>query len=371
MQSKSHSGQRGGNGFVLRGAIMFVGLTVCFVWSYWTTLGAMANKWAHEAAYSHGYLVPLIALGLLWVRFERLQMGRPRPRRWAVGLLLAGATAGAALPAALFTIWGFVPVGVAVAGACLLLWPSGSDSGIVSINWWGVPILLAAAGLRWVGVYFYMEWFDWLSLVPSVLGLCVLFGGRRVWNWCWPGVGFLVFMVPLPYTLEVMLRGPLRSLGTVASTYAMQTAGLPAIAEGHIVTVGEFRIGVAEACSGLNMLMIFVALSTAVALVIDRPLWQRAVVLCSAVPIALVANIARIVATGILHVTVGSEMADFVFHDLAGYLMILLALGLLGAELWLLSRLIIVDEEEPVAVGLPSGAARRRDESEASSPMAP
>ena len=76
-------------------------------------------------------------------------------------------------------------------------------------------------------------------------------------------------------------------------------------------------------------------------LLIRRPLWEKGLVLLSAVPIALACNVARITLTGVLHEKVGSGVANIVFHDLAGWIMMPLALGILALELSLLSRLFL------------------------------
>ena len=86
---------------------------------------------------------------------------------------------------------------------------------------------------------------------------------------------------------------------------------------------------------------IFFALSTAMIMVIQRSWLEKGIILASAVPIALIANITRITVTGILHKTVGRDLADLVFHDLAGWLMIVQALVLLWLELRLLSWVLI------------------------------
>ena len=91
-------------------------------------------------------------------------------------------------------------------------------------------------------------------------------------------------MIPLPYRFEVALAGPLQRIAVISSTYLLQTFGLPAVAEGNIILLSEARIGIVEACSGLRMLVVFFALSSAVALVIRRPFWERAVVVASAMP---------------------------------------------------------------------------------------
>jgi exosortase/archaeosortase family protein len=110
--------------------------------------------------------------------------------------------------------------------------------------------------------------------------------------------------------------------------------------------LNEARIGVVEACSGLSMLITFIALSTASALVVKRPLLDRIVLVVSSVPVALLANIIRITVTGILHDTVGGHAADTFYHDLAGWLMIPLALVLYWLEIWVLSHILIETEQE-------------------------
>ncbi len=271
------------------------------IWAYWTALTAMADRWSRDPEYSHGYLVPLFALVILWMRRNMLDVSKLKP------------------------------------------------------SWWGLPVLLAGVSLRLVAARYYLEWFDFLSLVPCVVGIGLMLGGWHALRWFWPAAGFLFFMIPLPFTLEVALREPLRRIGTVSSTYIMQTCGLPAFSEGMVIVVNDTRIGVVEACSGLRMLMIFFALASAVALLSQRPYWERAVIVLSAIPIALISNVARITVTGLLYGMKLDHLAKVVFHDLAGWLMMPLGLLLLWAELWFLSKLFITEDEQPMAVGLSTG----------------
>jgi exosortase len=257
---------------------------VALIWAHWSSLVDVAGCWAHDPQYSHGYLVPLFSLALLWLRREM------RPR---------------------------------------LFQPS----------WWGAVVIGAGIGLRLFGTYFYFIWLEQISLLPILAGLCLLAGGWQAFRWSWPAIAFLGFMIPLPYWLSVKLTGPLQQLATVVCTFLLQTLGIPAIAEGNVIQLSEVEIGIVEACSGLRMLVIFFALSTAVALVVRRPLWEKIVVALSALPIALVSNVVRITVTGILHELVSSDFANKVFHDLAGWLMMPLALGMLWLELTLIHHL--------------------------------
>jgi exosortase/archaeosortase family protein len=107
------------------------------------------------------------------------------------------------------------------------------------------------------------------------------------------------------------------------------------------------------------MLITFVALSTAAALVVKRPLLDRIVLVASSVPVALLANIIRITATGILHDKVGGHLADTFYHDVAGWLMIPLALILYWFEIWILSRILIETKYEVAPLLLDLGGSKR------------
>ena len=108
------------------------------------------------------------------------------------------------------------------------------------------------------------------------------------------------------------------------------------------------------------MLLTFFALSAGTILVIRRPLLDKALVLASTIPVALSCNILGITATGMLHELAGRELADLVFHDLAGWLMMPLAVVILLGELYLLARLlpeIAASEALPLLVSRPSPSA--------------
>src|SRR5262249_38051277 len=119
--------------------------------------------------------------------------------------------------------------------------------------------------------------------------------------------------------------------------------------------------GVVEACNGLGMLVLFFAIATAVAILIRRSFVEKAIIIASAAPIAVVANVIRITVTGLLHVTVGGEGANRFFHDFAGWLMMPVALGLLWLELHLMSRSVIevADRKGPMRLDATSAPAGR------------
>jgi exosortase len=288
-----------------------------FVWVFWPTLTALGERWGNDSRYTHGWLVPLFSLYLLWRQRQALKLGSG---------------------------------------------PAG---------WEGVMVLLGGLLLGAVGTYLYHDWCNAVALVVGLSGLFVLAYGRAALAVAWPALAFLLFMVPMPFRLEGALAHPLQRLATLASTWSLQTLGFAAFSEGNIIRLGAVRIGVVEACSGLSMLMIFFALCTAVAILLDRPLWERLLVVASAVPIALLANILRIVVTGILYKFAGERLAELFFHDLAGWLMMPVALGLLGAGSLLFSWVFPVDsgdENEPLGPVAPAATGGARPPCCASDP---
>lgn len=270
------------------GAITAV-FAVVFVWSYWTTLTTMADRWSRDPQYSHGFLVPVFALVVLWFRRDWLAKAA-----WEPSLL-------------------------------------------------GLPILAVGVVLRLVAIRRDIEPLDAFSLLPTLFGLVLLVGGRGVLRWSWPAIAFLAFMIPLPFFVEVALAHPLRRVATDMSTYTLQTLGYPAIAEGNIILIDQVRLGVVEACSGLGMLSTFIALSTALALVTSAPLLDRLVLVASSIPIALISNVVRITATGVaLHTFGGTDAQAARIHDIMGLFMMPFALLLLWLELRFMSYLLVL-----------------------------
>ncbi len=268
--------------------LLAISLGASVLWAYWPTLRDLATRWSDDPQYSHGYLVPVFALFLLW---RRRPMGAAAPSRGAP---------------------------------------------------WGLALLAAAVAVRASGAYLSVPWIEEISLFPCLLGGCLLLGGWNAVRWAWPAIAFLLFMIPLPFQVERALARPLQHVATVASTCSLEMLGFRATSEGNIIWINdETRIGVVEACGGLSMLLAFFALAVAFALALRQPPLDKIVIIASAVPIALFANVARITLTGILHELTGSAAAHFFFHDLAGWFMMLLALAVLWLEQRALARLLV------------------------------
>jgi exosortase len=263
------------------------GLAALTAWAYWPTFTQLVHLWNTDDGYSHGYLVPAFALWLLWFRRD----GFP-------------------------TIWRPRPI-------------------------LGLTIVALALALRTLAALRFNLWPEHISLIPYLLGIALAFGGWPLVRYAGAAICFLAFMVKLPYRVEVSLGAPLQQLATTVSTFILQTIGLPAIAEGNTIHIREATLEVVQACSGLKMLMTFLAFSAAACLVVKKPLGDKLAILASAAPIAIAVNVIRIVTTGVLHLNISSAAAFSFFHDMAGWFMMPLALVFLGVELWILKHLIV------------------------------
>ena len=273
------------------------------VWSHVETLAGLAGQWWQNPDYLHCFLVPVVAGYLLWHRRD---------------LLSAGPRLG---------------------------------------NSWGLLLLAVAVAMRWAAEYFYYGTLDRLALLPLAAGLAVLWAGLGGLRWAWPSVLFLVFMIPVPGTLAGIASQPLQRVGTLVSTYLIQVLGIPAVSQGNVSMLRDSSIGVVEACSGLKMMMLFAAICVAAIFLMRLRGIDKVAILLSAVPIAVVANVFRITLTAVLHEMVSHELADRVFHDLAGFLMMPLAMALVFLETWLLEHLFL-DRASigPVPVNIGAGS---------------
>jgi exosortase len=287
--------------------VMLCGLVLLLVAAYWDMFGLTRAAWS-EGLYSHGWIVPLFALGLMWMRWEP---------------------------------FGPVPM---------------------QERWMGLGLLAAGLCIRYLAAWYGSPPIDRLSFLPSIFGVFMLIGGGKIIRWAWPGLAFLIFMFPLPTLFENMILLKLQTLASISSTVVLQTLGVSAFREGNIIRISglETPLTVADACSGLRMATIFVALAVAMVFLVERPWWDKFIILLSAIPIALVVNIVRITVTGMLFMWLGQDnkLVDKLVHDWAGLFMMPLALGLLWLELQILERLTIpVEATQMKPIGMTRAAA--------------
>lgn len=261
-------------------------------WSYWPTMIDLFKEWQGNEDYSAGQLVPPVALFLVWVRRRQLKECVFKP------------------------CW-----------------------------WGGLTLLLLAYAARMYGLLFMFESAQRYSLIFTVAGLVLLAAGWQVFRRVSWILLFLFLMVPLPGRIHNMISGPLQSLATSGSVFLLEVF-LPHVSQqGNVVMLNENTpMAVAEACSGLRMLTAFIIVAGFIAYMVKRARWQKAILLLSSIPVAVICNIIRIVATAALMLAVSVEFGAKFFHDFAGLVMMPAAVLLLFAEIWLLDRLVVPEK---------------------------
>lgn len=270
-------------------------LTLGLIYSYWPGLMNARASWDNPQ-YSHGWLVPVCSLALLF--------------------------------------WWRRPLGAVPDSARLA----------------GLGLIAATFAFRLVCAKYRIITLDMYSFVPALAGVFLLVGGWKMLRWAWAPIAALIFMYPLPDEATRYLLGPLQTLATMVSTFAIQTLGFDAFREGNKIVLGETQVlGVVDACSGLRMLTIFVWLALMIVLVGGGEWWENVLIMASAIPIALAVNAIRITVTGIMY-TFSPETAEKIFHDWAGYFMMPLALLFLFGLQQLLSWIVVGEQVAPVVV---------------------
>ncbi len=345
-----------------------LGLTVLLLYSFWNMLVGTSAFWQDDQ-YSHGYLVPLIAIYVIWsmrpnpvaqdppegVEQETFLGMVPAGMFLKVGagigaaFLLAGFGAGDALSG--MGLSGGMLQGLGVAIVCLVglayvLIGQPFKKVTAAERWIGLGALLAAYGVRLLGAYYYSEPLNRYSFLIAILAAFMMIGGWSLLKWTGPGLGFLFFMFPIPSAIEQPLLLSLQKLAAMISEMVLMILNQPVVREGNKLNIDGIPLEVAAACSGLRMVTIFGGFAVACALLIKRPWWDKLVVLLSAIPIALIVNITRIVVTALLYRAFpDSEIVHEVVHDYAGLAMMPLAMGLLYLLLKVLSMLTVEEEE--------------------------
>jgi exosortase len=231
---------------------------------YWPVIVPMVKQWASDDNYSHGFLVPIISLYLAYMRKNELYSANIHPCNAGLALVL-----------------------------------------------FGLMMLL----LGWVATEF-------LTMRSS---LVVVLSGSILYLWGWEifkillaPLCYLFLMVPIPAVLYDAAAFPLKLFVTNVSVLSMKALGIVVWQEGNILMFPNITLEVADACSGLRSIMSLLALGAAYAFVLHTLIRDRIILIVSTLPIAILTNCLRVVATGVLAQYFGSAAAEGFFHEFAG-----------------------------------------------------
>lgn len=222
----------------------------------------------------------------------------------------------------------------------------------------GVPVILLASCMYLWSIIHMFGYFRASSILIMLAGVVMLMGGWRLALAVWFPIFLLIFSIPLPDRYFSEMTMPLRQVATVLSTGTLNLLpGVSAVAQATVIDytrqlasggLVSGRLNVEEACSGMRLLMAFLAMGAIMAyLMREKPLWHRIALLALCVPIAIFCNYIRVTITGVFQVYGYANLAKGGAHAALGLLMMVLALALFSGTSWVLSSLVLDAGDEP------------------------
>ena len=257
-------------------------LLLLIAWLYAGILVRLFLQWVgphSDPNFEHGIFVPLFALFVIWQDRHRLRAIAPAP------------------------------------------------------SWSGLPLVVASLLMLVLGVLGADIFLPRVSLLILLAGVIILFQGWTFFRAVLFPWAFLFLMIPIPTLIISQVTFPLQLLAARLSTELLGLVNVPVLREGNVITLASMPLDVAEACSGIRSLLSLVTLSIIYGYLLETRMWVRALLVCSAVPIAVAANSFRIFGTGLLVQYGYADEAEgfFTTHALGGVLIFAVALMMLFA----------------------------------------
>lgn len=263
------AGFRVSNALLVGAAILVLGYYLLFR----IQISELISVWSKNPNFSDGFLIPIIALVFVYVRWKKLISMPPKPS-------LAGLA-------------------------------------ILCISVFGQVIFSIYGQLQ----------FSELSMIAVILGLLLWTLGWEHMRILWLPAIYLIFMIPPPGTLYVKITGPLQVLSAAIGVSMLNVFGIHAVRTATQINmqVGTNwqSINVAQACSGIRLLTTFFALAILLGYTTSRPMWQKITLAVCALPVAIVSNSLRVALSGVMFVTLGPEWARGSTHASLGLLMLI------------------------------------------------
>lgn len=259
-------------------------LLLCLVFR--DSIDEMVTIWSTVEEYSHGFFIPCITIYLIWIRRAEL---------------------------ALVSKFSDSVAGLLVMALGLLVFILGNLATIKTLEQYAFLIALiglfaAAFGLRGLRI----------SAIPLL---------------------FLIFMVPFPAFILNNLSSKLQLISSWLGVEFIRACDIMVYLEGNVIDLGNYKLQVVDACSGLRYLFPLSSLAFLCAYLFKGPFWQKLLIFLSSMPLTVFMNSFRIGVIGVLVDNWGTEMAEGFLHDFEGWAVFLLCMVLLFIEMWIFSRI--------------------------------
>ena len=251
---------------------------IIFLLAYVPTLIWMWDRWfARDSYYSHGILIPIVTLFLIWQKKDELASVQKTGSKWGMGLIIVG--------------------------------------------------MLMHVFASLMRVYF----ISGFSMLVVLVGLILFFYGFAVFKKILFPISFLVFMVPVPLVIITNISFKMKIFAAKIATAMLNNAGIPALREGSLIHMRNAQVVVDDVCSGLRSLISLMALGSIFAYWMKSSILKKCILFSVTIPIAVVTNVARIIFLSLIAEIWGPQFAVGFVHDASGLLVFALAFILLFA----------------------------------------
>lgn len=260
-------------------------ITACLALLYAPVVKGLIIDWINLPDFSHGFLIPIISIFFIYEKRNQL----------------------------------------------LTLNPSG--------QWIGLGLTIFGIMLLFLGNLAAEYFTERFSLIVVMGGIIFFLLGKEFFKALFFPLIFLIFMIPIPSLLMDRITFPMQLLASTVAANSLYLIGIPVLKEGNIIHLANNSLEVAEACSGIRSLISLLALSVVFAHFTQKNLWKRMLLVICALPIAVIANAARVSGTGALSYYYGEEVAQGFFHGFSGWILFVMAFVCLFIVGSLLSRI--------------------------------
>jgi exosortase len=253
----------------------YASIALLLVVLYYRVAIKLVYDWSTIPDYSHGFLVPLFAAFLIWDKRKVIQ------------------------------------------------------STPIRQSWFGVPLVVFSLAVLILGIYGVELFTSRMSFIFLMTGLIwTFFGWAMVRALRFPLL-VLVLAIPFPAIIFNQITFPLQLLASRIASDILPLLGVPTLHEGNVIELPVMKLEVAEACSGIRSLMSLFTLSVFYGYFLERTTRRRVLLALASIPIAVTANVARIVGTGLCVQYWDPEKALGFFHEFSGWVMFVISLACL------------------------------------------
>ena len=258
-------------------ALFAAALAACGAWLFAPVAAGLVRQWWTDPEYAHALLVVPFALGLAWMRRDALRASPRTPRAIGYAIVLTGL-------------------------------------GLLALGTLGVEQFVTRVAILFV-------------LAGSIVFLA---GWRHLRIVALP-MALLALVIPLPAIVSNQITLPLQFVASAAAERVLSVANIPVLREGNVLVLPNATLQVAEACSGIRSLFALITVALIVAWTFERRSTMRALIVLSAIPVAVITNAGRVAATAMAAYWWGSDIATGPLHEFGGWVLFVVSTLLMVA----------------------------------------